>query len=61
MLELYLEHRTGREETFSEFSRRIGTEKYAQLLGKPLVKEEAPAERNVKLQSIFNEVVAWAE
>lgn len=61
VLELYLEHRTAREETFSEFARRIGVQKYAELLGKPLLRQEAPAERNLKLQPIFNEVVAWAE
>lgn len=61
ILEIYLEKRTSREETFSEFSRRIGTEAYAELLGRPLLKEEPANERNLKLNPIFNEVVAWAE
>lgn len=61
ILEIYVANRTGREETFSEYARRVGTPKYAELLGKPLAKSEPVNELNLKLQPIFNEVVAWAE
>lgn len=61
ILEIYVANRTGRDETFSEFSRRIGTEKFAELLGKPVAKTSPVNELNLKLQPIFNEVVTWAE
>ena len=57
MLELYLEHRNGEAESFGEFSRRIGPQRYADLLGVPPAPEEAVGTRDTRLQPIFQQAV----
>lgn len=61
ILEIYVEKRTGKEETFSEFSRRVGVAQFATWLDLPPAPPEAPSELNQRLQPLFDQVVAWAE
>jgi sulfite reductase beta subunit-like hemoprotein len=58
MLELYLEHRTGDQEQFGDFARRIGPKKYAALLGVPPAPEEAAYDRNLRLQPVYDQVIS---
>jgi sulfite reductase beta subunit-like hemoprotein len=58
MLEIYLEKRTGKAETFSQFARRAGPLQYAEWLGIAPTPEEPLNERNQKLAPIFNQVIS---
>lgn len=58
MLEIYLEQRAGREETFGAFARRIGGAKMAELLGVPHAPPEPVNERNQRLQRVFDEAMS---
>jgi sulfite reductase beta subunit-like hemoprotein len=57
ILELYIEHRKDERETFGEFSRRVGTEKYSAMLGVPPVAQEPVNIRDAKLLPVFNQVL----
>jgi ferredoxin-nitrite reductase len=57
MLELYVANRTGREETFSQYARRIGPAKFAELLGVPLAVDEPVSTRDQRLQPVYNQVI----
>lgn len=57
MLELYVEHRTSAAETFSQYARRIGPARFAELLGVPQASEEPVNMRDHRLQPVFNQVI----
>ena len=60
LLEVYLQQRTGPQETFGAFARRVGVAKLAELAGVPPAPAEAVNELNQRLRPVFSQAVAEA-
>lgn len=58
LLEVYIAQRTGVQETFGQYARRIGVVHYAELLGMPVTRKIPANMRNTRLQPLFNQAVA---
>jgi sulfite reductase beta subunit-like hemoprotein len=61
ILELYLAKRSGAQETFGAFARRVGPAQVAQWLGAPALPAEPVNETNQRLRATFDRAVADAE
>lgn len=55
ILNIYLEHREGRDETFSEFARRFGVERFKELLQSPEIAQWNVSFRNQALQNVLQD------
>ena len=57
MLEIYIESRKGKNESFGEFTRRIGGEKLAKMIGAVPAEEDPINIRNLRLKPVFQSIL----